>query len=157
MITVKTESPLNEGLVRRRYQVTLTDNLGVEHTEVVGMFNHTVDNDGSEVEEQLLASKKEQEVNQYKSAIELGFNPFTKYTLLWNSRAGILKSVLDAAFSLPATEAMVHNGLPYLALVSDDELMSLYSKDQAWADSVRQKASELLIAKAILDNYAAVL
>ena len=157
MITVKTESNADNGLVRRRYEVTLTDNNGKPHVEVVGMFNHTVDNDGSEVEAQLLATKKTQEVERYKAEIKAGLNPFVELTRSWNTRAEMLKAVLDEALSLEATNAMVHNGLPYLHLVTDDELKALYNKGQTWVDDVRAKAADLLTAKAILDNYQAVL
>tara|TARA_R110000772_G_scaffold109924_2_gene213315 strand:- start:1451 stop:1924 length:474 start_codon:yes stop_codon:yes gene_type:complete len=157
MITVETESPLNGGLVRRRYQVTLTDLLGIEHTEVVGMFNHTPENDGSEVEAQLFDSKKQQEIELYKSDIINSTNPFMDYEFIWNEKTVLLKAVLDDALSFPATDPIVYNGLPYLSLVTDAELMFLYNKNQTWVDSLRQKVSELLTAKSILDNYQAVL
>lgn len=156
-IEVSTESTLPDGKVRRRYEVSATDLQGNTHVEVLGMFVHDSSDDGSGVELQYLEAKRVQEIEQYKAYIESGINPFATLELLWNSRAGILKAVLDDALSLPATEAMVHNGLPYLAAVSDGELMTLYGKDQAWVNSVRQKASELLAAKAILDSYQAVL
>lgn len=47
--------------VRRRYEVSLTDNIGGSHSYILGMFNHQPDNDGSEVEAQKLASLKAQE------------------------------------------------------------------------------------------------
>jgi hypothetical protein len=156
-ISVKTESNLPNGLVRRRYEVTLTDELGNEHTEVVGMFNHEPSNDGSEVELQLLQSKKLQEAEEYKTQIERGNNPFSGSTSLWNTRPELLKYVLDMALTLPATEAIVYNGLPYLERVSDEELQVLYNKSPAWVALVREKTAELLAAKHIMDSYEAVL
>jgi len=156
MITVKTESQLPDGKVRRRYEVTLTDLLGNTHTEIVGMFNHEPTNNGSEVESQVLASKKEQEQEQYKDAIRKASNPFLVDSL-WNTRNELLKAILDEALTLPATDPITYNGLPYLQLISDVELMTIHSKDQAWVDALRLQASSLLGAKANLDNYQAVL
>ena len=82
MITIKTSRPTVNGLERRRYEVTLTDLLGKTHTEVVGMFNHESSNDGSEVEANLLVSKKEQEIELYKNEIRDGRNPFIDFNLL---------------------------------------------------------------------------
>ena len=157
MITVKTESALQGGMVRRRYKVTLTDLLGDTHVDVLGMFNHLPENDGSDVELQLIASKKEQEKEQYKDDIRNGSNPFSAKVMLWNTRNEMLKSVLDEALSQPATDPIVYNGLPYLSAVTDDELMALYYKDQLWVDDVRAKATGLLSAKSNLDSYQAVL
>lgn len=157
MITIKTELALPNNQVRRRYEVTLTDLLGIEHTEVVGMFNHSPENDGSEVEAQVLNSKKQQEIELYKSDVINGTNPFMDYEFIWNDKTVLLKAVLDDALSLPAIEPIVYNGLPYLALVTDAELIFIYSQNQAWVDNLRGKVSELLTAKAILDNYQAVL
>lgn len=156
MITVKTESKIPGGKVRRRYEITLTDLLGNNHTSVLGMFNHDESDNGSSVEAEALASKKSEEVNSFKSEIEQGNNPFEN-SLVWNSREVLLKAVLDDALTLPATEAIVYNGLPYLQFVTDEELIALYSKDQVWVDMVRATASELLTAKAILDNHQGVL
>lgn len=157
MISIKTESPLPDGLVRRRYEVTLIDNTGAEHVEVVGMFNHEPSNDGSEVKAQLLQSKKLQEIEQYKAEIEIGNNPFSGTTLLWNTRPEALKAVLDDVLSSPATEAIVYNGLPYLERVTDEELQALYGRSAAWVTWVREKTTELLAAKHIIDSYKAVL
>ncbi len=156
MITVKTESQLTDGKVRRRYEVTLTDLLGNTHTEIVGMFNHEPINDGSEVESEVLASKKEQEQEQYKEAIRNATNPFVVLSI-WNTRNELLKSILDEALSQPATDPITYNGLPYLHLITDVELMAIYTKDQAWVDSVRVQATRLLTAKSSLDSYQAVL
>jgi hypothetical protein len=157
MILIKTESPLIDGLVRRRYEVTLTDLLGNEHKDVLGMFNHALGDDGSSVEASHLQSKKDQEIELYKSDVINGTNPFMDYEFIWNEKAVLLKAVLDDALSLPATEPIVYNGLPFLALVTDNELMFIYNQNQAWVDDLRGKVSELLTAKATLDNYQAVL
>ncbi len=156
-VVIKSESSLPNGLVRRRYTVTIADLLGESHTEVLGMFNHEPSNDGASVEADFLSSKKAQEIEQYKADIEGGVNPFVASELRWNSRAEMLKAVLDAALSLQATDAMVYNGLPYLSQVSDSELMSLYNESQEWVDSIRLKVDELLVATTIIDNYRAVL
>jgi len=156
MIVIKTESQLANNMVRRRYEVTLTDLLGNTHTEIVGMFNHAPENNGSEVEAQLLASKKEQEQAQYKDEVRNKNNPFLGDSL-WNTKVELLKSVLDEALSQPATDPITYNGLPFLQLVTDEELMLIYSKNQAWVDSVRLKAATLLTAKISLDSYQAVL
>jgi len=156
MITVYTERQLPNNKVRRRYQVTLTDLQGNEHTQIVGMFNHDASDDGAQVEADLLASKQQSEISEYKESIRAGVNPFTKDSL-WNTRVELLKSILDDALSLPATDPIVYNGLPYLDLVTDLELMAIYSKPQSWVDDVRAKALTLLSSKVGLDSYVPVI
>ena len=157
MISVKTESTLPNGLVRRRYKVTLTDLLGGAHTDVLGMFNHTPEDNGSSVEADYLQSKKEQEIESYKEDVRRGVNPFSGNQGAWNTRAELLKPILNDALSLPATDPLVLNGLPFLALVSDEELMTMYNQNQSWVDKARLSATKLLTAKSSLDNYQAVL
>ena len=154
--TVKTESADTNGKVRRRYEITLTDLLGDTHSQVVGMFTHEPSNDGSEVANQALTNYKEREAEQYKTDIIEGSNPFMGDSL-WLSKNELLKAVLDAALSLPATEQIVLSGLPYMALVTDAELMFIYNQPQEWVDSVRLKTTVLLAAKLVLDNYEAPL
>ena len=76
--------------VRRRYEVVLTDNLGTDHTYVLGMFNHQPSNDGSEVEAQQLASVKAQEIQRWIGEMERGEDPwhtapFINSVPLWNT------------------------------------------------------------------------
>jgi len=156
MISVETETNLTGNIFRRRYRVVLIDLLGNEHVDIIGIFNHSSENDGLEVEAQHLADKKEREIQAYKDKIVEGKNPFISASL-WNTRQELLKYVLDDALSLPVTNPIVYNGLPYISRVSDIELMALYNKDQPWVDNIRLKTSELLSAKSILDNYEAML
>lgn len=157
MISVKTESQRPNGKVRRRYEVTVTDLQGNEHTEIIGMFSHEPSNDGSQVEQEFLENKKTQEKEFYIAEITAGKNPFTLYSLKWNQRQEMLKHVLDLALSLPASDTYVMNGLPYMQYVTDNELIALYSKNQKWVDYVRTKINELLESKAIVDDYQPVL
>ncbi|WP_085299242.1 hypothetical protein [Cognaticolwellia mytili] len=152
MITVKTQSLSVNGIVRRRYEVTLTDLLGDEHTEILGIFNHEESNSGSLVEQAHLAFKKLEEIEEYKESIRQKVNPFLDESK-WNTRSELLRAVLDDALSLPATDALVYNGLPFLSLVSDAELMTIYQQDQAWVDATMLKARNLLKAKDNFDNY----
>lgn len=156
MITVKTQSPEHNGIVRRRYEVTLTDVNGEIHTEIVGIFNHSVDNDGAEVKGSLWLSKKAQEVEQYKSDIRNNQNPFLVQSV-WNTRAELLKEVLTEALSSPPTDSLVFYGVPLLEHIPDEELMALFDQNQAWVDNARLKAQDLLTAISTLDNYKAVL
>lgn len=79
--------------VRRRYKVTLTDNLGVEHEYILGMYNHQPDNDGSEVEAQQLLNVAEQEILKWRQEMEAGDDPahidmggyFIHSEPLWNT------------------------------------------------------------------------
>lgn len=157
MIAVKTSRPLSNGMERRRYEITVTDLLGDTHAEVLGMFNHESSNDGSEVEASFLLAKKEQEIEFYEDEITEGRNPFMNYDLRWNSKAEALKAVLDDALSLPATDSLVLNGVAFINLATDDELMTIYEQNQEWVDTVRTKAAALAEAKTTLDNYEAVL
>tara|TARA_R110000772_G_scaffold174406_1_gene286299 strand:- start:1507 stop:1986 length:480 start_codon:yes stop_codon:yes gene_type:complete len=157
MITVKTESTLPNGLVRRRYEVTLTDLLGDAHTDVLGMFNHSPEDNGSSVEADYLQSKKEQEIESYKEDVRRGVNPFSGKQGNWNTRAELLKPILDDALSLPATDILVMNGLQYMQYITDEDLMFLYGKDQLWVDAVRVATTTLLESKTTVDNYQPLL
>ncbi len=141
--------------VKRRYEITLTDEQGLDHTKVLGVFKVPESDTGAEIADKYLASQKNSEVEQYKEAVSEGVNPFLKDSL-WNNRAELLLPILTDALTLPATESLVINGLPYLELVTDDELMALFSKDQTWVDDVRVKAATLLSGKAVIDAYEAV-
>ena len=89
-VTVYSEHNIANGLVRRRYEVVLTDNLGVDHTYVLGMYNHDPLNDGSSVEAQQLESVKSQEIQQWIQEMEAGndpwhTDPFINSVPLWNT------------------------------------------------------------------------
>ena len=156
MITVYSERALPDGKVKRRYEVTLTDLLGNTHTQIVGMFNHDQSNTGAEIETQLLESKRAQEIDTYRSEIEMGNNPFLTDSL-WNTRTTLLYQILNVALVGKSTDPIVYNGLPFLALVSDAELMTLFGEDQAWVDGVRSKAQALMTGKAAFDGYVPIL
>ena len=157
MIEVYSERQLSNGKVKRRYKVTVTDNNDNTHEQVLGIFTHDSGDDGTTVEQQFIQSQKEQEVQLFKADIENGVNPFDTKSINWNSRNELLKAILDDALMMNATDPIVYNGLPYLSLVTDVELMALYSQNQAWVDDIRAKASSLLSAKAILDSHTGVL
>ena len=48
---------------------------------------------------------------------------------------------------------IVFNGVQYLDLVTDIELMTLYNKDQTWVDNVRAQAVSILSNKSGLESY----
>ena len=89
-VTVYSEHNIANGLVRRRYEVTLTDNLGDDHTYVLGMYNHLPSNDGLEVEADKLVSAANQEIQQWIQEMESGSDPwhtdpFINSVPLWNT------------------------------------------------------------------------
>jgi len=138
--------------VKKRFKVTLIDLQGIDHTEIIGVFKIDTTEGGTTQANTLLASKKQAEVEQYKDSIREGINPFLRPSL-WNTRVELLVPILTDALSLPATDSIVYNGLPYVALVTDAELMALFGKTQAWVDSLRLKASDLLSGKSTFDAY----
>lgn len=76
--------------VKRRYEVTLTDNLGANHVYVLGMYKHQPINDGSEVEAMKLQSVKDQEIQSWINQMEVGLDPwhtspFINSVPLWNN------------------------------------------------------------------------
>ena len=79
--------------VRRRYQTTLTDNLGGVQVDVLGMFNVQPEDDGSEVEAQQLINLADQEIQDWIAQIEQGGDPahvdmggyFVHSEPLWNT------------------------------------------------------------------------
>lgn len=143
------------GMVRRRYQVTLTDNTGVDHVTVTRAVVVDPSDDGATVESEALVAYREGEIEEFLNAVTAGTNPFGAER--WNDRAVLLKAILDQALSRPATDTLVLNGLPYLDNVSDAELMALYGQDQTWVDDVRSKQVALLSSKSGLDAYQPVL
>lgn len=155
-VAIYSERQWSNGLVKRRYQITLTDELGADHISIVGIAISHPEDDGSDYAENVLLTNKEVEIEQYKQTIRDGGNPFLNDSL-WNNRVELLISVLNDALSLPAQDALVINGLPYLVLVSDGELIALFGQDQAWVDRVRAKASALLLGKIALDDYQPIL
>ena len=157
MIEVFSERLLSNDKVKRRYKVTITDLNGNNHEKVLGMFTHDKTDTGTQVEADYVESLKQNELQQYKTDIESGINPFVNRNLQFNDRETVLKFILDDALTMDATNPIVYNGLPYLSLVTDAELMALYSQTQTWVDDIRAKASSLLSAKAILDSHTGVL
>lgn len=79
--------------VRRRYEVILTDNLGVVHTYILGTYNHQPENDGSEVEAQKRIDVANQEIQSWISQMSQGLDPahidmggwFEHSVPLWNT------------------------------------------------------------------------
>lgn len=142
--------------VKRRYRVTLTDLQGHDHVDIIGVFKVDELDDGTLQANALLSSKKKTEIEQYKDAIKSGINPFLKQSR-WNTRVELLIPILTDALSNPATDAIVYNGLPYLALVTDDELIALFNKNQLWVDALRLSANNLLSGKTLLDAYTPIL
>ena len=151
-ISTHSERPWSGGLVKRRYEITLTDELGVEHISITMPVKQAPDGDGVEIGDKYLASLKGIELSQYKSNITEGINPFLGDSL-WNTKLELLKPVLDDALTLPALDPYVRNGLPLFALVTDAEIMALYSQDQTFVDSIRLKASTLASQLLALDSY----
>ena len=61
-VIVYSERPWTDGLVKRRYEVTLTDNLGTDHVAIVGMFKVDPLDDGADVANNHLQSRKAKEL-----------------------------------------------------------------------------------------------
>ena len=144
------------GRVRRRYKIVLTDLLNVDHEYIIGPVVVDESDDGTTIANSYADSLKTNELEQYKSTIRSGENPFLN-DALWNTRAELLKPILSDALSSPATDDLVINGLPFLSLVADEELMILFGQNLAWVDMVRAKADELLGSKIVLENYTPIL
>jgi hypothetical protein len=151
-IALHSERPWSGGLFKRRYEIELNDNAGVSHVYVTMPIKQLASEDGATVAADYLAAKINGEVAEYKSQVSAGVNPFLNNSL-WNSRMDLLKPILDSALTLPSSDALVQNGLPFFALVTDSEIMALYNKDQDFVDSARLKASALIEQLAALNSY----
>lgn len=134
----------------------LTDSAGVEHVTQGYRVPHGTDLAAFESEQlaKLNDTMKRSEQRKFIDDVTAGVNPFG--TEVYNTRAELLKAVLDVALSSPASEPIVLNGLPYLANVTDAELKALYSQDDAWVADVRTKAQNLIDQKAAIDAYQPV-
>ena len=87
--------------VRRRYEVTLTDNLGDDHVYVPNINNYQPADDGSEVEAQQLASVKAQEIQQWIQEMERGLDP-------WHTSPFINSVPLWNTWDIAASESLKH-------------------------------------------------
>jgi hypothetical protein len=152
LVALHTERPWAGGLLKRRYEITLTDNVGVNHVYVTMPIKQLTGEDGATIAADYLTAKISGEVAEYKSQVSLGINPFLNNSV-WNTRLELLKPILDSALTLPSSDPLVQNGLPFFALVTDAEIMALYSKDQTFVDSARLKASTLIEQLAAFNSY----
>lgn len=148
--------PWSGGRVKRRYLVSLSDVSNIAYTIVLGPFIVPADDDGMAQAAAHLDMLKSAEVETYKAAVREGVNPFVSYQARWNTRPELLQPILADALTLPATEPLVLNGLPYLSQVSDVELIALFGRDQNWVDDVRAQAAALLAGRDVLVNYTPV-
>jgi hypothetical protein len=53
----------SDGLIKRRFEVTLTDNDAVDHVFIIGPIKTTADNDGTAIADDLLQSQKDKELS----------------------------------------------------------------------------------------------
>ena len=116
--------------VRRRYLVTLTDNLGTEHEYIMGMFNHQPSNNGSEVEAQKLASVKQQEIQQWISQMESGEDP-------WHTAPFINSIPLWNTWETASIESLKH----YLLSEDRQELLNVEAGAGSTSNVCRTKSS----------------
>jgi hypothetical protein len=151
-IALHSERPWSGGLFKRRYEIELTDNVGFNHVFITMPIKQLASEDGETIGAEYLTAKISGEIFDYKAQVAAGINPFLNNSL-WNSRMDLLKPILDDALTLPSSDPLVQNGLPFFSLVTDEEIMALYSKDQAFVDSARIKASTLIEQLAALNNY----
>ena len=131
-----------------------TDATGKVHirsynTDVNSDVNALLSQHAAEIDAQL----KQQEVETFKNDVRQSVDPFQVRVLVFNTRMEALKPIFDEALSLPATDPIVYNGLPFLQYVTDDELMTMYGETQAWVDNIRLTASNLLTNKTAFDSY----
>jgi hypothetical protein len=151
-ISLHSERPWSNGLIKRRYEITLTDNLGADHTYITMPVKQLASKDGATIAADYLAAKINGEVAEYKSQVAAGVNPFLNDSV-WNSRMDLLKPILDDALTLPSSDPLVQNGLPFFSLVTDEEIIFLYNKNQAFVNDVRTKAVTLVDQLAALNSY----
>jgi len=166
MPSVKTAAIISDRVQRGgrrmlRYSITLTDDLGVDHTSTVGpkIVDADFDADADLVTagDKVLSKQVAGEQSQYLEAVREGDNLFQTQDPQWNPRDTLLLSVLSEALTLPATDPLVINGIAFLALVTDEELVALFGFTQEQVDGVRATAVQLTDAKAVLAGYVPVL
>jgi len=156
-VTVHSNRPLSSGQVNRRYLITLTDILGNDHSHITMPIKQAASDNGTVAANDYLNAKKMQEIASYKAQVEKGINPFvSNASSFWNTRGELLKPILDDALTLPASNPLVQNGLPYFDLVTDAEIMALYNRDQVFVDGIRAKAVTLTKQLADLATYTPV-
>lgn len=154
-VAVVNTRSLSGGRVKRFYSAVLTDINGVDRVYSLGPITTVIGDDGAAHAAGYLGGLKAQEIVEYKTAIRAGVNPFTGVSI-WNSRAELLGDVLGDALTLSASDPLVLNGLPYLANVTDAEMIDLFGRDQAWVDNIRAQVASLLLSKTALDAYVPI-
>lgn len=142
------------GRRKRRYRITLTDNDSADVVFITRPFKQQVADDGTAIADRALAAFAENEKIRFASNIRNDI-PADFMANKWNTRADLFRYVLRQAFLADHREdPLPYNFGPYLDQVTDQQLINLTGKNQAWVDVVRQKRSKLEAIKTELDGYS---
>lgn len=145
--------------VRRRYVVTLTDNLSGVHNYVLGIFNHQPVNDGSEVEAQQLQSAKDQEIQTWIAEMEKGNDPWHTAPYInvipkWNTWDDISSATLKHWLLKTNRQELLNCNLSVNSTSNGDvdDLLTLVGSSFGQAD-LRGEIQQAVNTQTELDTY----
>lgn len=104
-ITQFSEVPWSDGLVKRRYEVVLTDNFAVDHSFVVGPVKVLPSDDGSVFAADMLQSMKDGELSN-QDIVPAWNDTQADYDRRSLGRANVIRDVDDFISYLPLYQAM---------------------------------------------------
>jgi len=151
-VTIYGERPWANGKVKRRYEVTITDNDGTDHSRILMPIKVDPSDDGSSAGALFLAQKEQQERDRYLSRVENGEAVDFQAGKL-NTTKVLFQYVMRAAFKAGRESELRFNMLPHLELVNDTQLGNLLDKTPEQVTNLRSKAAQLQAIKDAEDLY----
>lgn len=105
-ITTFTERPWSDGLVKRRYEVMLTDNDLVDHVHVIGPFKVLPADTGAVQADKLLQRQKDFEISNYEDIVPLWNDTQADYDRIALGQAMLILDVDQFISVLPLFQGM---------------------------------------------------
>ena len=144
-----------------KYKIEILDNENNTIIENYGPFFCPIDFDAeaykTEITKTILSKKEEIELDDIKSSLENGKNPFTKGIYKYHSREILLSNILKEMLSLPLTDPMLFNGFKFLSSVTDAELQNIFGINKPQTTNLRKKIDDAMLLINQINNYVPVI
>lgn len=146
-IAVYSDVPWRAGQRKRRYEITLTDNNAVDHTEITNPVKQQPADDGTLIADKLLQSRKDKELREGEKAAEWADTQadFDRRAL---GRAMLLTDTDDFYFYLPLFKAMELRGG-----ANANQRAAYLGIDRAIYDQIAARFNDVEGIAFFLDNY----
>ena len=152
-VTTYSERPWRNGKVKRRYEITLTDNNAVDHTYILMPVKVDPGHTGDVIAGKYLDGIIEAEVSKYTEMVRLDDDVNQFLSGDWNTQKELFKAIGLEAFKADKRDLLVVNFVQYVDQATDAQLRNLFDKTQTWVDNLRVKATQIGTMKAGLDAY----